>query len=207
MRTIGRFSALIAIGAAGIGIGRSAGAQGIIFPERPEIREQPFSVKSFRVSASINDGIAETTVEQTFVNNANVDLEGIYLFPLPEGASVSSFTLKAGDHVIEGRLLGKDEARGIYESIVRRRRDPALLEYMGRGLFRSSVFPIPAHGERMLTLRYTEVLKSEGGLKRYSYSLSTGRFSSRPIQVSSIVVRLKSTPPLKTVYSPTHDVS
>ena len=100
---------------AGFAAGRTAAAQGIIFPERPGIIQQPFSVKSVRVSASITDGLCETTVEQTFVNNASVDQEGSYLFPLPEGASVSSFTLKAGEHVIEGRLLGKDEARQIYE--------------------------------------------------------------------------------------------
>src|SRR5205814_585017 len=130
-------------------------------PERPEMREQPFFVKNFRVSAVVTDALAETTVEQTFINNSSADQEGTYLFPLPEGASVTSFSLRAGDRVIEGRLLGKDEARGIYESIVRRRKDPALLEYMGRGLFRSSVFPIPAHGERVLTLKYAEVLRSE----------------------------------------------
>src|SRR5207245_5546451 len=61
--------------------------------------------------------------------------------------------------------------------------------------------------ERRLTLKYAEVLKQEGGLKRYSYPLSTGRFSSKPVEVASIVVKLRSTAPLKTVYSPTHDVS
>ncbi len=207
MRNAIRLTAFAALAVAFSLAGQLVFAQGIIFPERPEMRDQPFSVKSVRVSASISDGICETTVEQVFVNNANFEQEGTYLFPLPEGASVSSFSLRAGERVIEGRLLGKDEARGIYESIVRRRKDPALLEYVGRGLFRSSVFPIPAHGERTLTLKYTEVLKSEGGLKRYGYTLSTGRFSSRPIQVSSIVVRLNPPPPLKTVYSPTHDVS
>lgn len=201
---------ILARGAAALlllAIGRSGFAQGILYPEGPFIREQPFSVKTVRVSATITDGIAETSVEQTFVNNSSMDQEGTYLFPLPEGASVSAFSLRAGDKVIEARMLPKDEARSIYESIVRRRRDPALLEYVGRGLFRSSVFPIPAHGERTLTLRYSEVLKASGGLKRYAYSLSTGRFSSRPVELASVMVRLKSSSPLHTVYSPSHDVS
>src|SRR5438552_546120 len=140
-----------------ISTGLGAFAQGILYP-RPEIREQPFFVKNLRVSSAITDSVAETTVEQTFVNDSSIDQEGTYLFPLPDGAAVTSFTLKAGDRVIEARMLGKDEARGIYESIVRRRRDPALLEYVGHGLFRASVFPIPAHGERLLTLKYAQVL-------------------------------------------------
>lgn len=181
-------------------------AQGILYP-RPEIREQPFFVKSVRVSSVLNDSVAETTVEQTFVNDSSIEQEGTYLFPLPDGATVTSFSLKAGDKVMEARMLSKEEARGIYEAIVRRRRDPALLEYVGRGVFRASVFPIPAHGERLLTLKYAEVLKPEGTVKKFSYPLSTGRFSTRPIPVSSVSVRLKTTVPLKTVYSPSHDIS
>ena len=136
-----QFSAIIAL-CLGLLSGISQG-QGLIIPERPEVRDQPFFVKTVRVSANITDGVAETTVEQTFVNNSGMDQEGTYMFPLPEGASVTSFSLRAGEHVLEGRLLGKDEARSIYEAVVRRRRDPALLEYVGRGLFRSSVFPFP----------------------------------------------------------------
>jgi Uncharacterized protein containing a von Willebrand factor type A (vWA) domain len=183
-----------------------ANGQGILVP-RPEIRETPFFVKSVRISSSIADSVAETTVEQVFVNGSSIDQEGTYLFPLSEGASVTSFSLKAGDKVIEGRLLTQEEARGIYESIVRRRKDPALLEYVGHSLFRASVFPIPAHGERTLTLKYAEVLKPHGNVRRFAYPLSTGRFSTRPIEVLSVIVRLKTSTPLKTVYSPTHDVS
>lgn len=181
-------------------------AQGILYP-RPEVRIQPFFVKSVRVHTVITDSVAETTVEQSFVNDSSVEQEGTYLFPLPDGATVTSFTLRAGERVIEAKVLPKAEARAIYESIVRRRRDPALLEYIDRGLFRSSVFPIPAHGERALTLKYAEVLKTEGGMRKFMYPLTTGRFSARPIMSSSVSVRLRTTAPIKTVYSPTHDVS
>ncbi len=188
-------------------LGPAAFGQGILFPERPEVRDQPFAVKNVRISTTISDGVAETTVEQTFVNHSPVDQEGTYVFPLPEGATVTSFTLRAGDRVLEARMLSREEARGIYESIVRRRRDPALLEYLGRGMFRSSVFPIPAHAERVLTLKYAEILKPEGGVRKYVYSLSTGRFSSRPVELTSIFVRIKTSTALKTIYSPSHDVS
>lgn len=188
------------------GTARTSIAQGILYPQ-PEIRIQPFFVKSVHVHTVINDGLAETTVEQTFVNDSRVEQEGTYLFPLPDGATVTSFSLRAGDRVVEAKVLRKEEARAIYESIVRRRKDPALLEYLDRGLFRSSVFPIPPHGERALTLKYAEVLKSEGGLRKFMYPLTTGRFSARPVSNSSVSVRLHTSVPMKTVYSPTHDVS
>lgn len=181
-------------------------AQGILYP-RPEIRYQPFYVKNLRVNTVITDAVAETSVEQTFVNNSGADQEGTYLYPLPEGASPTSFTMTVGDKTMEPRILTKDEARGIYEGIVRRRRDPALLEYVGRNLVRVSVFPIPAQGERVIRLRYSEVLKPEGGLHKYAYALSTSRFGSRPVGTTAVSIKLTTNTPLKNIYSPSHDLS
>jgi Ca-activated chloride channel family protein len=181
-------------------------AQGILYP-RPEIRIQPFYVKNLRVNTVITDAVAETTVEQTFVNASSVDQEGTYLYPLPEGASPTSFSMTVGDRTLEPRILTKEEARQIYESIVRRRRDPALLEYVGRSLVRISVFPIPAQGERVIRLRYTEILKPENGVRKYAYALSTSRFGCRPVGVATVNIRLRTSAPLKNVYSPTHDLS
>lgn len=181
-------------------------AQGILYPPN-DVRFQPFYVKDLRVHTRIDDAVAETTVEQTFVNDSPVAQEGTYLYPLPEGASPTAFSMTVGDKTLEPRVLRSDEARSIYESIVRRRRDPALLEYVGRNLVRINVFPIPPHGERLIRLRYTEVLKPEGGLRRYAYPLSTSRFGNRPVGVTSVTITLQTTTPIRNVYSPTHDVS
>ena len=48
--------------------------------------------------------------------------------------------------------MGRDQARAIYEDIVRQQRDPALLEYVGRGAFQASIFPIPAGAERRMEI-------------------------------------------------------
>lgn len=180
--------------------------QGILYP-RPEVREQPFYVRDLQVRTTIRDAIAETTVQQTFVNTSSVEQEGTYLYPIPEGAAPSAFSMTVGERTYEPRILTKEEARGIYESIVRRRRDPALLEYVDRNLVRVSVYPIPAHGERVIRLRYSEVLKPSGSARKYSYSLSTARFGARPVGATSVQISLKTTAPIKNVYSPTHEFS
>src|SRR5215468_3918330 len=90
----------------------AARGQGILYP-RPEIRIQPFYVKNLRVSAVITDAVAETTVTQTFVNASSVDQEGTYLYPLPEGASPTSFSMTVGDRTLEPRILTKEEARQV----------------------------------------------------------------------------------------------
>ncbi len=189
-------------------------AQGMLFPEArnrpihpiPAPIIQPFFVKDLRVNAVIHDAVAETTVEQTFVNDSSVEQEGTYLYPLPAGASPSAFSMTVGDRTLEPKILTHDEARGIYEEIVRRRRDPALLEYVGRDLVKISVYPIPAHGERKISLRYTEILKPENGLRKYAYPLSTSRFGARPVGTAVVSIKLNTNAPIKNIYSPTHEL-
>ena len=208
-----RRSSLIAIlGIALLGSTMRTEAQGFFIPERPipigrPIPIYPIYVKNIHVRTHIKEAIAETTVEQTLVNESGIEQEGTYLYPLPEGATPTAFSMTVGDKTMEPRILHKDEARGIYESIVRRRRDPALLEYVGRDLVRVSVYPIPAHGERLIRMRYTEILKPDNGMRKYAYPLSTSRFASRPMGTMTVDLKIETNSALKNVYSPSHNVS
>ncbi len=185
---------------------RTVTAQGILYP-RPDVRIQPFYVRGLRVNTTIHDAVAETTVEQTWVNTSNVEQEGTYLYPLPSGAAPTAFSMTVGDRTLEPKVLSSGEARAIYEDIVRRRRDPALLEYVGRDLVKISVYPIPPNGERKILMRYTQILKPENGLYKYAYPLSTSRFGARPVGSVSINLKLITATPIKNVYSPTHAMS
>lgn len=181
---------------------------GFIIP-RPKLGEviPPLSVKYHKVDVRIIDQVAKTSIDQVFINNHNRDIEGTYIFPLPEKAAISEFAMYVGDQRIEGEILSSEEARRIYEEIVRRMKDPALLEYIGRNAFRARVYPIPAGGEKRIQLSYTEVLTAEKNLVRYLYPLNTERFSLRPIEEVAVSVAIESNVPLANVYSPSHKVS
>ncbi len=186
-----------------------ASADGIIIPipppDRPiPWRDIPLTVKYHRVDVTIKDQVATTCVDQVFVNDSRVVVEGTYVFPLPEDAAITSFDMWVDGKKLEGRLLGKEEARRIYEDIVRRDRDPALLEYVGRGAFQASIFPIPPGSERRIELSYAQVLPKTEGLVRYRYPLNTEKFSARPIETVAVTVRLEDKAPLAAIYSSSH---
>jgi Ca-activated chloride channel family protein len=105
-----------------------------------------------------------------------------------------------------GKLLSKEEARRIYEDIVRRRRDPALLEYMGRDLFQTSVFPVPPNGESSVQIRYTQLLKKDSGLIDFLLPLGTAKHSARPVENFNVTVSIAAAAPIRNVYSPTHQI-
>jgi len=186
-----------------------AGADGFIIPVPPPgiPRVPPLSIGYHRVNVTIEDQVAATRVDQVFINHYHRDLEGTYIFPIPQGASISRFSMYVDRERLDGRILTRDEARRIYEDIVRRQQDPAILEYAGRDLFKARVYPIPANGEKRIELNYSEVLTMDNGLCAYTYSLDTERFSRDPIREVSISIELRSRAAIKSIYSPTHDIS
>ncbi len=203
---------LLAVCAAFLLAAAPAHADGIIIPNPPpdrpiSWRDVPLTVKYHQVDVTIANQIATTHVDQVFVNDAHYAVEGTYLFPLTEDAVINSFEMTVDGKKLTGRLLGKDEARAIYERIVREQRDPALLEYVGRGAFQASIFPIPPGGERRIELTYTQVLDKTVGLVHYRYPLNTEKFSARPLERVAVTVRIEDRVPVRAVYSPGFDIA
>jgi Ca-activated chloride channel family protein len=194
----------------GLLLARNVLADGFLVPGsiatmRPDAPN--FAVKYHHVSVKIKDQVAITRVDQVFVNETNREQEATYVFPLPPGAVVRSFTLYAGGEKVAGEMLSREDARGVYESIVRKRKDPALLEYIGRDMYQARIFPIPPQGQRRVELQYTEVLKYDSGLVTYLYPLSTEKFSAKPIDETTVDVLISAAAPIGAVYSPSHDVA
>jgi Ca-activated chloride channel family protein len=188
-----------------------ASGQGIIVPgpcrrcpePRPPTLPRALPIKSIKIDTKISSQVATTHVEQVFRNDTNVTLEGTYLFPIPESASVAEFAIWDGDRRLVGEVRTREEARRIYDEIVRRQRDPGLLEYAGKDLFQASIIPILPHSDKKLEITYTQVVRAEGGTVSYRYPLGTGR---QLTQIGSVAgrVEVESKEPLRNVYSPTH---
>jgi Ca-activated chloride channel family protein len=184
------------------------------FPQRPIPWPQPphrhifapLEVAYHHVTVKIDGQIATTSVDQEFYNPNPQRLEGTYLFPVPKGSHIDKFTMDIGGQQVEAELLPADKARQIYEDIVRKMRDPALMEYAGRDVFRVRVYPIEPHSTKRITLSYTEVLKSDSGLIGYTYPLNTEKFSAKPVKNVTVKVEVKTDRPLKTIYCPSHSV-
>lgn len=199
-------AALLALAAA-----PALAAQGIIVPgpcrgcDPVPGRAAGLPVESVVFETTIEGQVATTRVTQVFRNPHGTVMEGTYFFPLPEEASITEFAIWDGDRRLAGEVRPRAEARRIYEDIVRRVRDPGLLEYAGHNLFQARIFPIPARGTKRLELVYTQVLRAESGTVAYRYPLGIGRNAS-PVERLSGRVTVRTQGRLGTVYSPTHEV-
>jgi Ca-activated chloride channel family protein len=157
-------------------IAAPAAGQGWIEPLNG--RPDPGVVKvRTNVMVRVTDRVALVEVEEWFRNNGVRGLgEGDYIYPLPGEAVFSNFSLFQGDQELRGETMDANRARSIYEEIVRRKKDPALIELVGHGMVRARVFPINPGETRRITMRYTQVLKRAGDALQFRYA-AAGRFA------------------------------
>jgi Ca-activated chloride channel homolog len=206
MKTYPKLSALALLSTLVLASG--ARAQGFILPRPspPVPSPRPLAIKSQKVTMQMTDGALKVEVEQVFQNPNSVAMEGTYLFPLPSGATVSTFRMMIDKEPVEGKILAVEEARRIYESYVRRNVDPAILEYVGRNAFQARVFPIPAGGERRIYLGYSQVPEFNAGIYQAVYPLNSERVTGQSAGDVTIDCTVRSSKAIKTVYSPTHEI-
>jgi len=186
----------------------AAHADGFLVPtDRIRSAQGRWSLDAYRVDVVVRGPHARVTVEQVVRNLGTRPLEADYLFPLPRSAMVSSITLFDGGKGVAGRLLRAEEARRAYEAIVRRRRDPALLQYLGQDLYRVRVFPLAPGQTRRLVLKYDRRLTTDGGLVEFDHPLGATRMSALPIRTLAVHLDVQTKEALGPIYSPTHDVA
>lgn len=194
----------------------------------PAVSPRPLTnrlaVESIKLNVKIEGQIATTRVVQVFRNDSRQTLEGTYFFPIPDTAAIVEFAIWENGRKIVSEVRSRVEARRIYDEIVRRQRDPGLLEYAGRNLLQASIYPILPLSEKKIELTYTEILKSESGTVAYRYPLGTGskyrEISPRTAVIDqsnytgtlekqkignvSGSVEIAGSEPIRNVYSPSH---
>ena len=217
-----RVVAIIALlGSSAFGVGASAVAQGLLIssgPDQPRRLPRPsiirppvgpgflYEIAKLEIDASIRDQVAEVQVGQTFKNRTNRVLQVKFVFPLPYDGAIDQMTFMVDGEELEGRLLEADKAREIYQSYVRRSQDPALVQWIGTGMFQTQVFPVPAGAERTVSLRYTQLCRRSGKLNDWLLPLSPTKFTCSPIGEIAIRGRIRSDSKLGNIYSPSHDI-
>lgn len=136
----------------------------------PYGQEMRLSLRKLHVDVHIEDGFARTTIDQTYFNHTMGRLEGTFYFPLPPDASLSRLAMYVNGKLMEGGMAERGHARNVYEQIVHRQQDPALLEWVDGSTFKMRVFPLEPRREKRVVLSYTQKLSAAYGETRYRFA-------------------------------------
>ncbi len=164
-------------------------------------------IKEQSVHVTINNGIAVTQVDQVFLNTENRVVEALYTFPVPNGASVSNFSMIINGKEMIGEVVEKKRARQIYESYKTTRKDPGLLEQVDFKTFELRVFPIAAGAEQRLSITYAQQLNFDHNSATYVYPLATttqGTIDATTTGRFALTLDVKSEIPIIELQSPSH---
>src|SRR5215208_6114975 len=157
-----------------------ASAQGTIIPRPcpadrcPAPTQGAIQRTSSQVRVDLADRVLRYQITETFRNRGPLIGEADYIFPMPAGGAFEALELEIDGEMVSGETMPADQARRVYEDIVRRSRDPALVEYMGRGMLRTRIFPIRPGEEKRVIVRFQSVAEREGSALRVDYLRGSG---------------------------------
>jgi len=182
-----------------------AAAQEVIpWPHRDGLG--PIQLVEHRSEIRIREQVADVTIDATFHNANDVELEGMYFMNLPAGAQVSRFSMTVNGKEMAAELLDSKKAREIYDKIVNARRDPALLELVGQQMLKCSVYPIGPKSDVKVRIGYTQPLAQDGGFIGLTMPLAKNLTGDRAIKQVVLTGSIESRTGLKTIFSPTHAI-
>lgn len=180
----------------------------VIVPNARRIRvpiyQTPVELSAVGVHVAIRDGVAASTLEFSLRNPSPQAQEAQLILPVPEGVAVSRLVYDGVGPEPVARVLPKDEARRIYDSIVASMRDPALVEFVGWNLIRTSAFPIPPGATQKVSLTFEQVLGADGA--RVDYVLPRSESLSTTDTPWTITLDLRSDRPIASIYSSSHEL-
>jgi Ca-activated chloride channel family protein len=198
---------------------RFCGAQGVLINQAHQPTPLPrhlvsphltatssYKIKELDIRARIQDQITRVSLTQTFVNTGSTTMEVSFCFPLPYDGAIDQMTFMVDGKEYQAKLLPADKAREIYLAHVRRNEDPALLEWLGKGMFQTSIFPVPPGAERKVTIQFSQLLRTFDQLTDFLYPLSTAQYTDQPIESFTLQAGIESKSKIKNVYSPTHTI-
>ncbi len=176
----------------------------------PQVRhvphpDRPIRLASVSAHVAVNEQVAATRLTLALHNPSSRVQEAEVVLPVPDGALVRSLEYDGTGPEPNAKVLPRDEARRIYDSIVRSMRDPALVEFAGYNLIRTSVFPIQPGQTQHVRLTYELVLPADG--PRVDYLLPRSESLAEGAAAWTIEGTIRSTRPISTLYSPSHELS
>jgi Ca-activated chloride channel homolog len=165
-------------------------------------------IKEHDVSVVINNGIAVTEIRQVFLNTEQRVVEALYTFPVPNGASISNFSMIINGKEMVGEVVEKKRARQIYESYKAVNRDPGLLEQVDYKSFELRIFPIAAGAEQHIKITYCQQLDFDHDNATYVYPLATttrADINDKTTGKFALTMDVKSEIPITKLFSPSHE--
>ncbi|WP_372994032.1 marine proteobacterial sortase target protein [Marinobacter sp.] len=126
--------------------------------------QEPAMVLGSEFDIRVSGLIADSRLLRRFRNTGDQWREGVFVFPLPEKASVYGLTMKVGERTIEGKVQPRETARKSYEEAKQAGQHAANVEQQRPNLFTARVANIPPGEAVSVELKYQQPVAYQAGV-------------------------------------------
>ncbi|GAA5213265.1 marine proteobacterial sortase target protein [Corallincola platygyrae] len=131
-----------------------------------------------RLHLDINGMVVRGTLTQTFSNQTDDWLDGVYLLPLPDDAAVNRLRMVIGERIIEGEIKEKKEAKKIFEQAKKSGKRATLLTQRRPNMFTNEVANLPPGEKIVVEVTYLQTVSYRDGAFSLRFPMTiTPRFS------------------------------
>ncbi|WP_018623821.1 marine proteobacterial sortase target protein [Kangiella aquimarina] len=114
------------------------------------------------IEMHINSVVSRVSVKQTFSNESDQWLEGVYQFPLPENAAVDTLKMHIGQRIIEGEVQEKQQAQRTYEKAKAEGKRASLVEQVRDNLFTTKLANIAPGESITIHIEFQQLVHNDG---------------------------------------------
>lgn len=175
--------------------------------QRAEGRAIPLKIDRYHINVAIKNQLTKTKIDQVFVNPNDYEVDGIYIFPVPDDVALSNVALSINGKPIDGELLSQRDSHQLYRQSARYGRNRAILEHIGTRAFVAKVSRIPANAERRIQFEYSQILSPDSDLAKYTHPVSLAKSAAGRVGNLVVEMEIESDNELRTIHSPSHEIA
>ena len=124
---------------------------------------QPATRINSEVDITVSGLTVRASLKQRFRNDGNEWVEGLYVFPLPDGAAVDRMRIKVGERIIEGEVQEKRKAKAQYEKAKREGKRASLVNQQRANLFTTAVANLGPGETLTIEIEYLDTARYDEG--------------------------------------------
>lgn len=175
--------------------------------QHAEGRAIRLKIDRYHINVAIKNQLTQTKIDQVFVNSNDYEVDGIYIFPVPDDVALSNVALFIDGKPINGELRTQRESHELYRQSARFGGNRAILEHLGTRAFVAKVPGIPANAERRIQFEYSQIVRVNSDLAKYTHPLSLAKSAAGPLGKLVVEMEIESDDELRTIHSPSHEIA
>jgi len=189
------------------------GAGGVLHMFPPTVGEDAFAVARpslllSRTTVTVSERSVEYRIDQSFYNNNEFPLEGVYLLPFASGNATAAAPEVRIDGVPRRCVMkAPEEFFGELRDLTRAMQDPALVGLAGKTILMVNPVRMGVRQQKSFRIQYQTPISITNDCLDLLIPLDGERYSLGPVREFEVRVRFKISRPLRTVFSPTHSIS